>query len=323
MGETSNTSKMAEFVSSDIFKYLGWERVGSSNINWECVTASHGRNTHPADAVYQYLEPYQNKMTYVLCDFKSYARDSINKRSIESALINLNDSVTCAKISPDWKEKFRNTEKHSDVIGVLFIYNHDGDFQDDFNELLASSVKKLSIDKNNIIYIMDPKQIKYYLNVAMNMKTLRGDNKLPNISACGYFYPELPNMKLFHDTSQLPLTIEYMCGSTHILRYGDQTGKGIAGLDIYTPNTGDDTGYFLYLIDYIRKCNFLQENKTIRVFMPLAKENASTNLEKAKNIYTENVDESLKEKFKKNIKYVHMPTIVTHQLFSNEIGMRD
>lgn len=72
MGETSNTALMAEFASAEIFKYLGWERVGSTNIDWECVSEAHGRTTHPADAVYQYLEPYQNKMTYVLCDFKSY-----------------------------------------------------------------------------------------------------------------------------------------------------------------------------------------------------------------------------------------------------------
>jgi len=143
MGETSNISKMAEFVSSDIFRYIGWEQVGPTNIEWMCVTEAHGRKTHPADAVYQYLEPYENKMTYVLCDFKSFSKDTISKKSIEAALLSLNSAVTCAKVSPEWRDIFRSTEKHSIVVGMLFIYNHDGEYLSDFSELLSAATKKV------------------------------------------------------------------------------------------------------------------------------------------------------------------------------------
>ncbi|MDL2280115.1 hypothetical protein LJC15_05610 [Desulfovibrio sp. OttesenSCG-928-G11] len=324
MGETSKTAQMAEFVSAEIFKYLGWERVGGTDVNWECVNDVHNRATHPADAVYQYLEPYQNKMTYVLCDFKSYAKSSITKSSIEEALKNLNDSLTCAKVSPDWSEKYRFTEKPSDVKAMLFIYNHDGEFQRDFSELLLSATKKLSIDPGNIIYVMDPSKILYFLNIALNMKLLRGEEepKLPSIDKCGYFYPEMTNMNLFHDTSRLPLTIETMGGSTHILRYGNEDGGDIVGLDVYTPIAGDNAGYFLYLLDYLRKYNCLQENKKVRIFMPFSCESASINLDRAKKIFTENVDKDLKDKRDANINYSHMHTIFSHQQFSLEIGMR-
>lgn len=322
MGETSNTALMAEFVSTEIFKYLGWERVSSKNVDWECVTDAHGRLTHPADAVYQYLEPYHNKMTYVLCDFKSYAKQSITKNGLEEALKNLNNSLTCSKVSPDWANKYRFTEKPSEVKGMLFIYNHDGEFQRDFSDLLTAATKKLAIDPGNIIYVMDPSKILYFLNIALHMKILRGEDSLPGIDKCGYFYPELPNMKLFHDTSRLPLTIEHMGGSTHILRYGNEEGGDIAGLDIYTTNDGDSAGYFLYLLDYLRKLNSLQENKQIRIFMPFATENASINLDRAKKIFTENVDKNLKSKLDANINYKHMATIFKHQQFSLEIGMR-
>lgn len=324
MGETANTALMAEFVSEEIFQHLGWERVGSKNNDWECVSDAHGRTTHPADAVYQYHEPYCNKMTYVLSDFKSYSKKSISKSSIEDALKNLNDSLTCAKISPDWSKKYRFTEKPSEVKGMLFIYNHDGEFQRDFFELLDSATKKLSIDPGNIIYIMDPSKILYFLNIALNMKILRGggEAELPATDKCGYFYPELLNTNLFHDTSRLPLTIEHMGGSTHILRYGTEAGGDISGLDVYTTNSGEDFGYFLYLLDYLRKLNCLQENKKIRIFMPFSSENASINLDRAKKIFTENVDRNLKSKLDANIAYKHMHTIFSHQQFSLEIGMR-
>lgn len=324
MGETANTALMAEFVSAEIFNYLGWERVGSKNNNWECVSEAHGRATHPADAVYQYLEPYQNKMTYILSDFKSYSKSSIAKDKIEDAIKNLNDSLTCAKISPDWSEKYRFTEKPSEVKGLLFIYNHDGEFQKNFSELLNSATKKISLDPGNIIYVMDPYKILYFLNIANNMKLLRGggESELPSMDKCGYFYPELLNTKLFHDTSRLPLTIEYMGGSTHILRYGTEEGGDIAGLDVYTTNSGEGCGYFLYLLDYLRKYNCLQENKKIRIFTPFSDQNASINLDRAKKIFTENVDKNLKQKLDANIVYRHMPTIFSHQQFSTEIGMR-
>ena len=323
MGETANIAKMAELVSENIFKYLGWECVGSKNINWNCETPAHGKKTHPADVVYQYREPYQNKVTYVLCDLKSYATDSIKKTSIEKALESLNASVSCAKTSSDWRDKFRSTEKHSDVVGMLFIYNHDSDFHEDFNKLLVDASKKLAIDPGDIIYVMGPKEIKYFSNMVFNIQVQIGTNLMPGLPLFGYYYPELPDLKICHDASQLPLVIEYMGASTHIIRYGNEVGGDIVGFDIYSTSSGDDVKYFLYILDYLRKFNCLQENKKIRIFMPFAKENAHTYLSKAKMLYVENTDVGVEKKLQDNISFVHMPSIVKQQYYSEEIGMRE
>ena len=56
--------------------------------------------------------------------------------------------------------------------------------------------------------------------------------------------------------------------------------------------------------------------------MPFSSESASTNLDKAKKLYTENVDDKLKIKIESKIRYEHMPTLFWHRYFSEEIGMR-
>lgn len=322
MGETANIAKMAELVSKDIFEYLGWERAGSQNINWECVKKEHGRKTHPADAVYQYNEPYENKVTYVLCDFKSYAKESITKKSLEKALVDLNNSISCAKISRDWSTKFRSTEKYSDVVGMLFIYNHDNKFDYDFNQILIESSKKLKVDPGNVIYVMGPREIEYFTNMTENIQRLIGKRDVPSLTHFGFYYPELPNLKICHDASRLPLIIEHMSGSTHIIRYGNEVGGDIVGFDIYSRNSGEDVDYFLYILDYLRKFNCLQENKKVRIFMPFAGENASIYLDQAKKRYVENIDKTIEDKLKNNVSYVHMSVITKQQYFSVEIGMR-
>ncbi|WCB45064.1 hypothetical protein [Nitratidesulfovibrio vulgaris] len=321
MGETSNIAAIAEIVSAKLFSHFGWERVGSQNINWECVDSDHKEKTHPADAVYQYDEPYENITTYILCDFKSYAKESITSRKIKDALISLNRAVSCAKKSPDWYEKFCATTKNYTIKGMLFIWNHDGDFDSDFGSILKDATKNIKIDKGNVICVLGPDRLKYLCNVTQNITQLRGDESLPAKNRCGFFYPELAKKRLLSSPSRLPLTIESMSSSYQIMRYEGDDGK-IEGFDIYSSDTGESKEYFMHLFDYMRHNNLLQENKKIRIFMPFADREAHSRMRNARVQYASDVDEDEKEKLKNSISYKHIPNIMT-SFYPHEIGARD
>lgn len=326
MGETGNTAKIAEFVSKDIFSIFGWRVSGSTNINWNCVNPEHSNTTHPADIVFSYADPYKNRMTYVLSDLKSYSKGSITKNSIKKALVDLNKSLSCAKVSSDWRDKFVDTENNYDIKGMLFIYNHDGEFVErdhEFSTLLDDACRTLDLDEGNLIYVVGPSTIHYLINVANNIKLLCADKKLPlDMNDRGFYYPELDREKLFHDKARLPLSIESMAANFHVMRYAKGSAEKIDGLDIYMKGPGDSTDSFMHLIDFIRLNNCLQDSPAIRVFLPFGGSEARRKFEKALNIYVDGLDSPTTESIKKLVSFEHCPTIVKHQYFNEEIGMR-
>lgn len=208
MAETVNIARMAEFISQNIFTWLGWTQCNATNENWQCVNVVHGRKTHPADVVYSYPEPYKNAMTYIHCDLKSYAKTSISKSAIKEALSNINDALSCAKISQDWRNRYVSTDKNYYVKAMLFIYNHDEGFQDEatFMSLLHDATRQLKVDKGNVIYVFGPHRIMYFSSLINNLMRLRGEGKIPiENHKFGYYYPEQFNSKICHNPANLSL----------------------------------------------------------------------------------------------------------------------
>ncbi|WP_129351656.1 hypothetical protein [Solidesulfovibrio carbinolicus] len=322
MAETINISKMAEIVSKEIFTYLNWEVSGPTNENTPCIDESHACKTHPADVVFRYVEPYEDKITHVLCDLKSYSKETIKEAKIKKAIEDLNIALSCARRNTAWQEKYIFTEKNINIKGMLFIYNHDSEYDKDFMELFKKATDKISIDKGNKISVIGPKKILYLSNLASNIQLLRGKKQLPD-EEYGFFYPEQPVRKIFHDQSRLPLTIEQIGGSFHILRYSEKYGSNtIISLDVYLEDKQNEFENFQHLFDYLRKNNCLQSFSKIRVFAPFSKDSTRTNYEKALRIYGEKVDENFANKIKPVISYEHINKVIP-QFFSEEIGMRD
>lgn len=322
MAETANIARMAEIISKDIFTYLNWETSGPLNENTPCVDESHNGTTHPADVVFRYLEPYEDKITHILCDLKSYSKETIKAEKIKKAIESLNESLSCARKNIVWKDKYIFTEKSINIKGMLFIYNHDNAYDQDFMELFKKATEKISIDKGNIISVIGPKKILYLANIAANIKTLRGEKQLTD-EEYGFFYPEQPVRKIYHDQSRLPLTVEQIGGSFHVLRYSSNVMTTITnGLDVYLEDKQCELENFQHLFDYLRKYNCLQSFNRIRIFAPFPRESTHTNYDKALRIYGETVDENFAKKITPMISYVHMNRI-TPQFFSQEIGMRD
>lgn len=322
MAETVNIGSMAEIISKDIFTHLGWSMRGPKNENYPCVESSHNRKTHPADVVFSYAEPYEDKITHILCDLKSYSKESIKAQELKKALENLNESLTCARRNVEWNESYVFTDKPINVKGMLFIYNHDNNYDSDFLGLFKKATEKVVIEKGNIISVIGPKKITYLANICSNIERLRGRKELPDEEFCGFFYPEQLRRNIYHDPAKLPLTIEQVGGSFHIYRYSEaKEANTISGLDVYMEEKENEFENFQHLFDYLRKYNCLQSVNKVRVFIPFSRETTSNNFKKALSIYEQTVDKIFAKKLSPLIKYEHMHTIVP-QFFSKEIGLR-
>ena len=143
MAETGNIEQLAEKISEDIFEWFKWEQSSPRNVNWKCEREEHDKNTHPSDTVFHYIEPYSGRRVFFNTDLKSYAKNTIKASAIKNAIESLGLSVDCAEISSEWEDYYGINDEYSyDVVGLLFIYNHDNEFHD-FKSLLSSvSIKK-------------------------------------------------------------------------------------------------------------------------------------------------------------------------------------
>ncbi len=284
MAETENIAKMAEKLSKELFSEFFWESPGPKNINWKCVTAEHEKKTHPSDVVFSYKEPYEKRKTYINCDLKSYAKGSINKNTVRTALVSLSKAIECAQISSEWNRNFKSEKINHNIYGLLFIYNHDGEYDSDFNNLLINATREnIKISKNNRIYILGPEDIVYLHNITNDIKRLRGDEAISNRSKCTFFYPDLIGRKLYWNEQNTPATIETLLAPYQILRYKIPE-KGF-GFIIYYRRTGKSIEEFMYLFDYLLNYQVLQNAEKIQIRLPYPDKHASALFASAKKEY--------------------------------------
>jgi hypothetical protein len=157
MAETANIAKMAEKISADVFSVFGWESRALANHNWNCVELEKhhkkkGIKTHPTDAVFSYLDPYLGQQVYVNTDLKSYSSGSLESLDLTRSLRSLARATECANKSQEWQQLFVETGSNHSVIGLLFVYNHDGEYDKDFEtelEKLAPSTNLLFARKGS------------------------------------------------------------------------------------------------------------------------------------------------------------------------------
>jgi hypothetical protein len=200
MAETINISKMAEKLSKEIFAEFLWQRTGSMNINWTCEDQEkHLVKTHPSDVVFFYDEPYSQSRTYINVDLKSYAKGTINANSVRSAIENLAKSISCAEKSEEWRDQFIHEHISPEICGMLFVYNHDGEYDKDFLSLLGQvQADKLDIPIGSKIVVLGPQDIFWLNNVRHEIAYMRGGtSELPAREDCRFFYPHLVRKKIY------------------------------------------------------------------------------------------------------------------------------
>jgi hypothetical protein len=291
MSETVNTQEMAQILSEPIFTTFGWIRVGPTDTNWECVELEkHGKKkakTHPSDAVFRYYDPYRGVDVYLNTDLKSYKADTLEKTELAATLRNLARATECATKSEKWAELFANEEKNWQVAGLLFIYNHDGNYDRDFTEVLTEvQPSEVPVAEGQCVYVLGPKDICYLNTVALDINANRGQKLLPDAEFCGFYYPDLEDAIAAKSRKHSAATIEQMLSPWQILRYDKHDSQSLkSGYYFYYRGEGKSVDEFKYLIDYIFKYQLLGDLDQISIRMPFASTGAAAIFERSKIQY--------------------------------------
>lgn len=263
MSETANIAEIATKVSRELFGTFLWETHGPIDQEWPCEEPdNHGpkgktRNIniggpasdptetaddtahkvkHPTDIVFYYDEPYSNHRTYINCDLKSYAAGSIKKNQVKKAIESLARALTCLEKSAIWRHRYVRDDKNALYAAMLFVYNHDGDYNAAFDELLASvNLASFDIPANSKIIVLGPREISWLDNVSNEMLRMVTLGELGPQHSWRFFYPTLVLAKNVQPSARAAivemLTGPWITSSTGFLnRSGSLSLCFIAGL---------------------------------------------------------------------------------------------
>ena len=287
-GETINIMRMAEKVSTEIFNKCGWKISGPANENFDCVQIEkHQKKSHPhhpVDAVFEYDDPYTNQRNYLLTDFKSYASGSIIASQVRKAIVELSKAVDCANSSEEWQNKYVNSEVNWIVHGMLFIYNHDGNFDRDFSRcLIETKVTSLHLPNYSKIFVFGPETISYLLNILNDIFVERGNGNLPISENVKFLYPDLINRRPTITVGDMA-RIELLLGPWQILPFENVIdGEINKGAYIYYRGEGKTPKEFEFLMDFAFKNQLVQPNSRISIRAPNADPLARQNFETAQD----------------------------------------
>ncbi|HBR1529708.1 TPA: hypothetical protein L9M45_005062 [Klebsiella quasipneumoniae subsp. quasipneumoniae] len=289
-GETTNIALMAEKISDDLFKWFRWEAVGTTNQNYPChksKTHNTKSNAHPCDVVFRYHDPYLNQYIYFNTDLKSYAKGSITSTAMRNALISLAKSIDCAEGSPEWQEAYQYVYGSAEVRGMLFVYNHDGDFDQNFYDVFNTvpatekTKGKRGVDVDNIpltrgqkIHIVEPRTINYLQSIITDIQKMAYEGTFPASDDYQFYYPDLILHKVNGSPSTLPATIESLTGPYFIVKHGqalklnekmEVTVSNEPGYIVYYNGEGRTELEFIYIFDTLSKFQLLNESDNIRI----------------------------------------------------------
>jgi hypothetical protein len=297
-GETGGIADMAVKVSRDLFEWFKWQRVELDDQNFVCVKKEKhaprrkgDEHTHPVDAVFHYIDPYINRRILLNTDLKSYAKGSINSTAIRSALRSLAQTIDCAGVSEEWSGRYDLTGDATEIRGMLFVYNHDAEYDRDFSTLLEEKKAKqqrsdesnseeglttetLPLEYNQLLHVVGPELIAYMTTIIGDAQKLHSDGTFP---ATEYFfhYPELKLHKTNGSRGTRAATIEMIAGPYLIIehdvvkKYDEKENAVVecfpAGYLIYYNRSGASHFEFMYLFDTLSSFQILDGAHPLRI----------------------------------------------------------
>ena len=294
MAETANTAKMAEKLCDELFAEFLWQKVGPTNENWACAEPDvHGVKTHPSDVVYYYDEPYTQRRTYLQCDLKSYQTGSITSTAVRTAIESLAKQVACAEKSEEWRGLYAHEHVTSAVTGLLIVYNHDGGYDANFSDnLRLVQHDKIDIPKDSKIVVLGPKEVFWLDNVRYEIRQMRGSSgsdKLPTAEHCRYFFPQLASRANLQAESARAATLEMLTSSWIVLEHEAPGAR--RGIVVFYKREGKTTDEFMYLLDYLRQHDLLDDAIDIRIKAFEPDKKCSANFQKASQKYIEEMSD--------------------------------
>lgn len=297
MAENGPREEIAKIVSSNLLSIFKWEQYGPYDQDFPCRKQDkhldkpkNQAHTHPVDVVFGYKDPYSNKNVLLNTDLKSYGKGSISSAQIEGALISLARTIDCAENSTQWREKYLIPNGDFEVRGLLFVYNHDNEFQKDFIDLFYPpkrtkaqlgrppkpiQLSKIPVPKDKKLHFVEPLQINYWMTIASDISDMIRLSTFPK-SKFGFYYPELTFHKVVSSQKYLPATIEMLSSPFIIIKHDevedivDGQIKVVydSGYVVYYNREGNTDHEFLYLLDLLSKYQLLNAGKKIRLRVP-------------------------------------------------------
>ncbi|WP_426750247.1 hypothetical protein [Myxococcus sp. Y35] len=323
MSESNNIAAMADKISMEIFSVFGWQRVGPKDTNWPCVLEGHGKKTHPSDVVFWYDEPYRDERIYVNVDLKSYSALKIEKSDLAAAARSLAMATECANQSEEWQKRFVNDGMNRSVAGMLFIYNHDAEYDGDFQRKIDNvDGKAFSLASGLRMFIVGPSEISYLRTVSNDISVMRGLEQMPKASECKFYYPDLVEVRA-RSNSLGAATLEMLTGPWQTLRYrNEKDGSSWDEVLIYYRGDGNSTDEFMYLIDYLFRFQLLEENTRIRLRLPNGKQEAPVIFERAAEKYADHF--AISRDIKKRLTQIRCEVVssIITKFSELELGMR-
>ena len=330
MAETGPISQIAEKLANEMFGEFLWTRSGPINQDWSCQEPEkHDAKKHPTDVVFVYDEPYALKRTYLQCDLKSYAKGSITKSSVRKALLSLATQVSCAEVSDEWQRLYTSGDADYDISGLLFVYNHDGEYDKDFKKIIAELKNEaLEIPIRSRIYLLGPEDIYWLDNVRLEMRQMRGSEtaeRLPAREYCAFHYPQLARKANIQNADARAATLEMLTSPWITLRYrtpGDRFERYV----VFVRREASGPEEYEYLIDYLRHYQCLTEPDCVTVKVLAESAESSVLWGKAVDRYIRNVvfgnNDSNLAKIVKSIRFRPMEQIIS-KFSSVNVGMED
>ncbi|WP_279488766.1 hypothetical protein [Aeromonas veronii] len=305
MAETKNIDEIAGIVSSRVFYELKWEFNKKTDLNWQCCMRSHlsdsqakaiePNKTHPTDVVFSYTDPYTNIVQYIQTDLKSYSKVTIEKKhskGILEAVESLGQQVECAKLSNEWQKMYlKNKSSNFNVHGMLFIYNHDNEYDSELFERIPNVEKaRFPLPDTSLIAIFSPRLIRFLLDVTENIEARRNIDgratqqkellwqKIPDYTLCSFFYPDKHNKFVARDKN-LPASLEMITSGMlfysyehNFLRADTEDGERITKriLNIYWQEDINTEEHFIFLLEYIFNYQLLHQFDRIYIITPFS-----------------------------------------------------
>jgi hypothetical protein len=268
MAETSAISKMAAKLSSELFQAFLWSSTGPRDQNWLCLQPDqHKKKTHPTDVVFYYDEPYSQTRTYINCDLKSYAKDSISPGAIHSALKSLALAISCAEQSAEWRERYTHDGFSPAICGLLFLYNHDGQYDTNFKELFRTiKFDDIKVPSGSKLFVLGPLDIEWLDNVHYEINQMRGTGKLAPPENCRFYYPHLVLKKNVQMESARAATLE-MLTSPWLTLLAEPAESSNKTAIVFYRDRGETTEEFLYLLDYLMHYQLITIGTTIHEYI--------------------------------------------------------
>jgi hypothetical protein len=334
MGETANIGEMAVLASAEIFNVFGWMQVGPTDENSECVEKEKHHKVkstwkkHPTDAVYKYIDPYRGIDVYINTDLKSYAAGTLETTDLVKTLKSLGHATECANKSQEWKRMYVDETRNHEVVGLLFVYNHDGDYEKDFNDQLVQiNPSQLQLSPGYFVGVIGPLRVVYLNSIAKDIKSLHSDEKLPGKEDRFFFFPHLNRSAALHQTSQ-SVGLPFLLGPLIVLGYdfSDKPRSQARGYCVYYDGAGETIEEFKYVFDYLFRYQIAGEGTDISINLVFPSPDAHPTSEKAKLEFARDhwpVANSSQDEVRSILKHITFRQVqnVVQRFSSKSIGM--